>query len=202
MIQDDLPFAGLFFFEGVEHLPGDLMPNLGTIREWANSKGMISAPKFQLIGPDRIRDIFRVFSPDDKLLIAISISGHPEALNYMEHPYVPVRTLIRRSLPIRLVYWSVHPSRWDANGTPLAYGEARFGFWVSDCEDEFCSSSNAKLVVPKFVALFDSVNDKFSPVKTKPDGTWEVTGEGVYIAEFRKIGRQFDIDIRHAEQHG
>jgi hypothetical protein len=198
VIHDDLPFAGIFFFEGSKRLPDDLVLDLDTIREWADSQGMISDPEGQLMGLDRIRDIFRVWSPDDKLLIAVSISAHQGALDYMEYPYVPVRTLIRRKRPIRLVYWSVCPSHWDATGRPLAYGEARFGFWVSNCEDEFCSSSNAKLVVPKFVQLVDSVDDTFA-VETKPDGTREITEEGVYIAEFRKVGRQFDVDIRRAE---
>ena len=200
MLLDNLPFAGLCFFEGIGYLPGDLMLELGAIRKWAESQGMISEPEFQLMGTNRSKGVFQVWSPDDKLLVAISISiSLSGALTYMEYPYVPVRTLIQRKLPIQLVYWSVLPSRWDADGGRLAYGEARFGFWVAGCRDEFCSSSNAKLVVSKFAQLIHSVGDA-SLINTKTDGALEVTEEGVYVAEFRKAGRQFDVEIRLAEE--
>jgi hypothetical protein len=198
MILEEMPFVGICFFEGTGRLPGDLVIELGSIREWANSQGMISDPEFQLMGPNRMRDVFRVWSPDDRLSVAISISDSANgSLTYMEYPYVPVRSLIQRKRPIQLIYWSVLPSRWDSDGRPLAYDEARFGFWVSNCKDEFCSSSNAKLVVSKFARLVDSLDDT-SLIITKSDGAREVTQEGAYVAEFRKAGRQFDIEISPA----
>lgn len=200
MIPANSPFAGFIFFEGADRLPSNLVLDLNTIREWASNHDLISDPEFQMISEDRIRNIFRIWSPNDKLLIAISLAGLGGKLDYLEYPYVPVRALIQRELPVRLVYWSIRPLQWDASGKVLAYGEARFGFWVSDCAEEFCSSSNAKLIVPKFVELVNSVDvsDHTFRIETKSDGVREVTGEGVYIAKFRKVSRQFDVDIRRA----
>jgi hypothetical protein len=199
MSVDDL-FCGLHFIEGASHLPGSLVPSLTSIRDWAEGAGLVGEREAQELTTDFVEDLACYWSREDELQIAISIDPRDGDLGYMEYPYVPVKTLIRRELPVELVYWSVphQEFEWDdSDELPPQQSDSRFAFWTSACDGEFCASTTAKLIVPKFVDLLESVADEFE-VHVNADGGREVTAEGLFEARFRKVGRLFDVDFRPA----
>lgn len=183
MILDDPLFQGLNFFDGVENLPGDIPINLNSIREWAAGSNLIFNPN-QLMNEKRIVDISRLCSPEDKLLIGIAISGESGSLLYLEYPYLPVHSLIRRGDAVDLVFWKV--TSFDV----------KFVFWITGCDEKFCTESTAARIVPKFTEMLDKLANVY-PVITHADGSKEITVEGGVRANFLKDGRSFDVELTY-----
>ncbi len=205
MLPNKLEFCGLVLFSGVDHLPDDILLNLDSIRQWAFKQDLVSDPEFQLLLDDRLQNIAKCFSSDDKPQIAIALNESREAtheakegLSYMEYPFLPVKTLIQRGEKIKIVYWVMQPSQWDVHGNVLQFGEVRFGFWYPSCQDEFCSLSNAEIITQKFNSLLTQLSNDCPadyPVRSFKDGSKEITVDGVVRARFLKKGRFFDVDL-------
>lgn len=190
--SENLRFSGIVFFIGMEQFPGDILINLGEIRKWALSNGLITDPKFQLLLEDRINTLSSHFKSEDQLQIALAIhqgSGKPF---YFEYPFLPVKSLIRLGKDVELYYWRMIPTRWDLKGNVSYFGEARFGFLFPGCNEEICSLSTAKFIVEKLQRQLVELSNKYQ-IREFPDGSREITAEGVLLAKFVKNGRNFDI---------
>ena len=90
-------FTGLMFW-GSELFPQDLPISLGNIRQWANEIGIIEDAEFQFIASERIAELRPFFTKDDQMSILMHISKDSEDnLSYLEYPYLPVKSLIKRN---------------------------------------------------------------------------------------------------------
>lgn len=198
MPHDKLTFSSIVFFSGSELLPDDLILGLDNIRHWAFDKNLIDGDvEARLLLTERLQELGKYISSDDQPGIAIALDEKETGISYMEYPYLSVRSLIRRDEEIKIVYWVMRPITHDKNGHVV--GDVRFGFWLSDCGDEFCSVSTAKLVVEKFWKLLDELSSIYH-VKTLRDGSKDITIEGAVRAKFRKAGRQFDVNFTVARE--
>src|SRR6266699_3529374 len=198
VLPEDLPFRSIVFFEGMEHLPDDLVFSLGVIRDWAVRSGFVSDPDFQLLVRNRVAEIVKVVTPEDELGVAIAISNRNGELEYFEYPFLSVRSLIKRGTAIPIVYWKVISTQWGPSGNVTVPGEVKFGFWLTGCTDEFCSMSTAARIIPKFVAEMDKLASE-CPVKVTPQGSREVTVNGGVLATFFKQGRSFDVVLSNKQ---
>jgi len=181
-------------FWGSEFLPKDIMLDANAIRQWAVKSGMITDPELQLVTDAKIGQLGKIFAVGDILLVLIHIYKNDEGkLCYFEYPFVPVKTLIKKKLDIKLAYWTRTPDMQD----PSAF-EVRFGFWLGDEMLEFVSSTSGKLTVQKFSELFWQL-EKSYPVKNVAGGVGgmekEIEVDGDVTATFSKIGRMFDVKL-------
>lgn len=174
-------FHGIIFLKGSFHfLPPDIALGLDEIRKWACEKGLVYDIESQIIVPEREEELFKIFQPDDELCVAIDIYKDSSGdLTYLEYPYIPVKTLIKKKKQIDLVFW------W------IDVGEVGFHFWYGDSAEEFCSLSTAKKVVKKFSEL----SEKFKDYGEKIDGRIEIEVDGAIQARFFKNGRYFDVEL-------
>jgi len=187
-------FHGISFFIGTELLPQDILLDLTTIRKWAFNSGYISDSEFQLMGEERVKEVSRVFKPEDKLLIALTFNDQHEKVDYFEFPYVPVQTLIKKNLTIDVLYWRISPYQESSIQISTRFKDVRFGFNIPDSNEEYCSISTAKKVVPKFLELMESVGDK--GIKQEfSDGSKEITVDDTIQTTFHKEGRTFDVNF-------
>lgn len=194
MSSGKLKFYGLAFFCGQEQLPRDVPLDLDNLRQWALENGLISDSDAQLLVPERIQNLAKCFSSDDRLLVAISIcEGQGESF-YVENPYLPVRSLIRRAEEVAMVYWRMVPTGWDASGEVLRFGEVRFGFRDPGSGEELCSISTAKRVAAKFDLLLEQLS-KVYEIRSFKDGSKEITVNGAVQGRFFKEGRLFDVSL-------
>jgi hypothetical protein len=199
MSSDKLEFYGLVFFSGQDLLPGDVLLDLDNLRQWAFKQGLIFDPDAQLLVPERIQTLAKCFSSNDKLLVAISICEGQGKPFYVENPYLPVRSLIRRAEEVAIVYWRMVPTEWDSSGEVLRFGEVRFGFWYPGCGEELCSLSTAKRVTAKFDLLLRQLPRAYE-IESFKDGAKEITVDGAVRARFLKEGRLFDVNLSLEEQ--
>ena len=188
-------FSGLMPW-GAEHLPKDMFLTLNNIRGWALQKALILDPELQLLSPERIQILAEHFVPEDKLSVLIHLYEDSEGnLTYLEHPHLPIRSLIKRATRVDLVYWTMRPTLRSADGDEKGYGEVRIGFWYPGVTtEEFCSVSNARLVVEKFAALYDRLSDSY-PSSVLENGALDITVDGDVKARFFKSGRLFDVEF-------
>ncbi|MBC7334478.1 MAG: hypothetical protein H5T85_08535 [Actinobacteria bacterium] len=191
-------FGGLVFIRG-----GALLPSyeLGEIRKWALKKEMITESELQFLGKERIEGLFGKFLPGE-LLIGIDIFPDPNRfgkLLYFEFPYISIKSLIKRGEKVEIAYWHLRES--------LPYNEVRFGFWGLGTTEEFCSISNAKLIVKNFEDFFNNLQNRY-PINEIIDWTHDVkTGKiiekkyneievnGDIIARFYKSNKLFDVEL-------
>jgi len=186
-------FSGLVFWGG-EFLPGDIIPSLDSIRKWAFEQNLIW-DEGQLITPERIEALQKHFAYEDELSILIHLYKNSSGnLCYLEYPYLPVKSLIKKEKEVQIVYWQMWPSAWKADGSVIDYGEVRFGFWYPGNSGEFCSTSNAKLVVKKFRDLFHQLADIYGG-KILSAGVLDMEVDGDVKAKFYKSGRLFDVEL-------
>ncbi len=188
-------FRGLSFWGG-EYLPGDIIPTLENIRKWAIDQGMIWEAESQFIGDERYKDLSKYFDVEDKMLLLISLyRDSSKRLCYLEYPYLPVRTLIKKDKEVEIIYWQIRPNRWDAEGNVLSYGEVRFGYLLPDIlGEEFCAISTAKLIVKKFLDLSEKLAPHYGK-KEMQNGAYEIEVNGDVKAHFVRKGRIFDVEI-------
>ena len=175
-------FTGISFFEGGEHIPDNLPVNLTDIRGWAEQSGLIFDPD-QLMNRERLEDISQFCSKEDELLIGLSLSDKHGSLVYVEYPYIPVKSLIRRNQDVKLSWWYANER------------ETKFVFWIGECIEEFCSLSTANLVIQAFNELLDKTTDEYG-VALYPDGSREVVAEEMFSARFTKSGSSYDVDFQ------
>jgi len=188
-------FSGLVFW-GADFLPKDIAPSLGNIREWAFKEELIWDAESQLVASERIGVLTEHFTHEDELAILIHLyEDSPGNLNYLEYPCLPVKSLIGRAEEIEVVYWRMIPTTWDSDGNVKGYGEIHFGFWYPGIGgDEFCSISNAKLVVKKFHDLFHQLPGTYKK-NILSNGVLDIEVDGDVKAKFFKSGRLFDVEL-------
>jgi len=190
-------FSGLVFW-GSEYLPDEVILSLSDIHKWAFKKKMILEPESQLIGKERLNELSKHFVSEDQLSILVYLyKDDKNNLCYLEYPYMPVKTLIKKVKQIEIVYWQLLPKLWDANSTPKNYEELHFGFWYPDIlSDEFASMSFAKLVVKKFYDLYQNLSNEYE-TKILNNGTLDITVDGAIKAQFFKTGRLFNVELKY-----
>ena len=196
-------FWGMVFW-GSEYLPGDIILSLTEIRKWAFEHGLIADPDFQLITEERVKELKKVFSLEDKLMILIYLDKDEQGeLFYLEGPFVPVATLIKRRLEIDLVWWQMRPTITDRYGNVKEYGYVRFGFWIPGVtEEELYSESMAKIVTKKFRNLTEELNHEIGGVRELPDNVLDVEVDGAIKAFFFKRGRYYDVKFSFKGKFG
>ena len=192
MSRGDIQFTGIVLFNGMDQMPDDIVPSLGEIRKWALGQGLIADPDFQLLLDERIDALSGHFGIEDQLQIALAIHPGGGEPFYLEYPYLPVKSLIRRGEEVELYYWRTMPTRWDSNGNIIHFGETRFGFLLPGCSEEICSLSTAKFIVEKLHSRLLDLSDEYQ-IEVFPDGSREITVDGAVLASFMKEGRYFDI---------
>jgi hypothetical protein len=114
---------------GAEYLPNDLPLDLPPVREWAYQKGLIW-DEGQLMTKDRAEDILPHFSEADQLFILSSVYRDRDGkLGYLEYPFLPARTLVKKQAEIRLQWWKMRATATDAQGNATAFGDLHFTFY-------------------------------------------------------------------------
>jgi len=193
-------FSGLVFW-GSEFLPKDIVPTWGNVRGWAFKNDLILEPELQLITSERIEELRKHFVYEDRLSIIIHLYKDSSGkLEYLEYPYLPIKTLIKRAIEVEIVYWQMIPMQmipttWNINSSIKNFGEVRFGFWYPDISsEEFQSRSNAKLVVEKFEDLFYQLSENYIKKKLS-NGVLDIEVDGDVKAKFFKTGRLYDVEF-------
>jgi len=183
---------------GREFLPDDVAPFPDDVRKWAAEHDLLYDPEAQLITPERAEAVGKLFTAEDQLGILMWFYvGESGKLEYLEYVYLPVATLIKKGNEVRLVWWQMVPTMRDDAGRILKYGEVRFGFWLPESWEEFCSMAFGKLVVKKFENLLHQTGDGL--VKELASGIRDVTVDGSIGARFFKTGRYFDVEFSLAK---
>lgn len=168
---------------GMEFLPKDIIPDPEGMREWAFRAGLISDPDFQLITQETVEELSRLFAPQDRLAILAHVYSEPSgALGYVELPYVPIPTLIKKGLEVKLVYWL------------MRFDEVRFGFWIQGSSLEFASASWSKTVVQKFGELLPQLSTTY-PTETTEQGEATIEVDGDVRAKFLRVGKGHDVEL-------
>lgn len=198
-MNSEILFSGLIFW-GSEFLPKNIKLTLENIRNWAIENKLIDESKLQFITSERANNLKKHFSYEDELQILISIYKEDSGnLSYLEYPFIPIKTLIKKSKEISIVYWQIIPTIWNPDGSVEDYGEVHLGFWCPDIpEEEFCSLSNAKLVIKKFYDLYNKLPNKYAK-KTLTGNILDITTDGEIKAVLFKTGRLFDVEFRNLE---
>lgn len=188
-------FLGLVLW-GSEFLPKDIIPTWGNIRGWAFKHKLIWEPELQLITSERIEELMKHFVYEDRLSIIIHLYKDSSGkLDYLEYPYLPIKTLIKKEKEVEIVYWKMIPTVWNANEKIKKYGEVRFGFWYPNItSEEFQSISNAKLIIKKFEKLFYQLSDIYEK-KILKDGILDAEVDGDLKAKFFKTGRLYNVKL-------
>jgi len=187
-------FKGLVFW-GSEHLPKDLVISLGEIRQWAIDQELIWDDEAQFVASERIEELKKHFTTEHELSILIHLyTDDLGKLAYAEYPYLPIKSLIKMDQQIEIVYWEIIPSVWASDGSVKEYGQVNLGFWIPNTSDEFCSVSNAKMVVQRFLGLYNNMSKDFERYKL-PNGVLSAQVEGNVKAKFFKNGRNFDVEL-------
>lgn len=184
--------GGVVMFEGNDRLPGDILFNLESIRNWALKEGLISDPDFQFMNDGKMEELKTVFSPKDQMQIAVAIHEGDGDPFYLEYPFIPAKSLIEKGRKVELYYWRMSPSRKNDDGSIKFIGDVKFGFIFPGTYQEICSLSGGVLVTKKFSALFNQLY-KSCPVTTLPNGEISINVEGKVDARFTKSGRKYDV---------
>jgi len=187
-------FSGLVFW-GSEFLPDNIILSLDSIREWAFEQKLIWDVEAQLMASERIQALSEHFVFEDKLAVLIHLYKEAGNLCYLEHPYLPIKSLIKKAKEAEIVYWQMIPTVWMPDGSIKDYGEVRLGFWYPGISgEEFCSASTAKLVVKKFNDLFHQLSDIYGK-NMLSNGVLDIEVDGDVKAKFFKTGRLFDVEL-------
>ncbi len=182
-------------FWGSEYLPKNLGYSINDIREWACKNKMIWEFEAQFITDERLYELYNYFKPEDELFVLINVYQDEKGkLNYMEYPYIQVKTLIKQQVQIEVVYWQLGPKITNT-GIRREFDELRFGFWYPGFTGhEIASASFGKVVFKKFFDLFDSLQNEYD-TKVLPNGFTEIVVDGAIEAKFFKTGRLHDVDL-------
>ena len=187
-------FSGLVFW-GSELLPPNIVPSLNHLREWAFQNGFANDPDADFVGLERLAELKKHFVADDMLMILVHLTNEFGKMQYLEFPYIPVATLIKKQVWVDIVYWMLRPTSWTEDGAASQFGEVRLGFWYPGVEgDEFATRSNAKLICQRFGALTTGVDAKLKT--TLSDVSVDVEADGEVKARFSKVGRLFDVELK------
>lgn len=169
---------------------------------------------------ERTANIVQHFSEEDRLFILIDLyrdhlSGE---LAYLEYPFVPIRTLIKKQIEIKLQWWKMQTAATDKEGNATGFGDLRFTFYYSDNPEEFASSSTATAVCQKFFNGFEQWAQAFNGKRgeerrqTVSSATAQTIEEVNHVleidvgcdvkAKFFKSGRKFDATLALAPHGG
>ncbi len=187
-------FSGLVFW-GSEHFPGNLRLSINDIREWAY-KNKILLDESQIVVGEILYELNNCFKfkPEDKLSILMHLYQDEKGeLNYLEYPYIPVKTLFKHQAKIEIVYWQMLPKITNS-GISRADDELRFGFLYPGATFEFASMSYAKVVFKKFFDLFNSIQNEYD-TKVLPNGFTDITVDGSIKAKLFKTGQFHDVEL-------
>lgn len=198
-MEPKIQFRGTVFW-GYQNFPENALGDIDAMRKWALQEGAITEPEIQLITQETIAELQKVFSKDDELFILIHLHKVDGKLTYFEYPFVPVKTLIKKSLGIKLVYWTKTTIPKQSENIPpsLMALEIRFGFWLNNNSLECVSATSGKFTITKFDDLFSQLENEY-PVKDVSEraGTVrkEIEVDGNVSAIFSKSGRTFDVQL-------
>jgi hypothetical protein len=193
-------FSGLILC-GTELLPCDIKLSLEDIRDWAKEQNLIQNADEQLIDKKRIKDLSKHFKSKDNLSILIHICKNGSGkLHYFEYPSIPIKSLVKTGQIVDLIYWEILPCAWDMNGNVREYNEVRLGFLYSSIAEEFCTISNSRLILKRFLDFYYNQPDEVCEKRKLNNGKLSIEVNGRIKAQFFKIGRFFDVElIRHIE---
>ena len=105
-MEPKIQFRGTVFW-GYQHLIKDALGDMDKMRKWALKEGAITEPKLQLITQDTITELAKIFNETDELFVLVNINEDSNGkLVYFEYPFVPVKTLIKKNIEIKLAYWT------------------------------------------------------------------------------------------------
>lgn len=104
---------------------------LFAIREWARKERLLQLGDEEgyVVSGETEKELQKFFSPDDGLKVALQFvctdverfyAGEGSGGFYMEMPFVPVRSLIRRQVVVQLIWWK------------RALGRIEFEFWLEE----------------------------------------------------------------------
>jgi hypothetical protein len=190
-----LDFHGWELIAGADLIPGDMPISLGSLRQWAADNDAIFDVEAQLLGDERQAELAKVFSSDDALRIAITISQKPGASPlYLERALVPVKTLARLGEQVQVVDWRIERNPWHREGQATQPNMVRFGFWYPGISDELCSVSTARGVVQEFENLLEGLANSYDVLDLERGGR-EINVDGAVTAEFFKEGRSYGVHL-------
>lgn len=187
-----IDFHGFVFLTGYELLPGVVILDPNSLRQWALREGLVTNPDIQLLVPQKLQELSKCFSSDDGLQIALAIYEGDGGLTYFEYPSLPVRTLIRLGKSVRVSSWWLGSKLRDKNNNVVQQVGIRFMY--PGCNLEMCTLSTSKRIGEKLGRLLDQLSDAH-PIKTLKNGYKEIAVNGVVQAEFIKDGRSFDVNL-------
>lgn len=203
---------------GMDLVPNDLPLSLELVREWAYQKGLIW-DEGQLMTKERVEDILPHFSEADQVFILSSVYRDADGkLAYLEYPFLPARTLVKKEAEVRIQWWRMQATATDAQGNASAFGDLHFTFSWPGSLEEFASSSTATIVCEKFLSKFEELASAFDGKRGKEERRIMslATGKPVEASEmvevleidvgcdmaarFFKTGRKFDVTLTLAPQ--
>lgn len=172
--------------------------DLNKIREWAAQEGMIFEAD-QLITEETVEEVSKSFEPEDQLAIGVQIiPAASEGFMYLEYPFVPTYTLVKKRIEAEIVYWAMEPDsrRW---GPHSDHNGVRFGFWLPGSAVELVSVSYGSIVVQKFENLMRDLANRYSLVALGDAGKTrneeEITVNGDVKARFFQTGMKHDVQL-------
>ena len=197
-LTGNLPIRGVVYWGG-GHLPRDSFPGLPYLRRWAVDSQLISDPDLQFVSTGDVEELRSVVGGDADFMVAVHICESPlGGLEYLEYPFIPVRSLIKANLLVRLVYWRLEGAERVDPDSDAVPGIIRFGFWLDGTHLEIASESAGIIVNRKFREAFRELRDRFETRTVQEGGTTqgiEIVPEGAVSARFFRTGRSNDVEF-------
>jgi hypothetical protein len=192
------PFAGTHLW-GSSLLPGDLLMDLEDIRKWAVEANLIWEPESQFLGEEVVSQLRTKFDATDRLeVLAHTYENETRPLNYLESPFVPTGTLIKRQQEVKLVYWELKGITSAELVSAGLLSCVRYGFLVDGIKIELAAEVTARLVKAKFVQLLTGLQGSFDMRVVTEKGApiaVEITPQKSVRARFFKSGRLHDVQF-------
>jgi len=194
--ENKVPFTGFLLIDNIIDLfPNNLLMDINEIRKWSINEGLTKDPDCQILGVERLKNLQGLFSLEDELQIAITIQRKDDLPFYLEFPYLPIKTLVRRKEEFDISYWKLIPSIFDEDGRVTMYREVEIGFFIKGNTEEFLSITSAKNIVEKMINALLELSKEFEVLENY-NGTKAITVNGAFCASFIKEGRYFDINLK------
>ena len=115
---------------------------------------------------------------------------------YLEYPFVPMSTLVGKSLEVEIMYWAMESDPGRA-GTHSDHHGVRFGFWMQRSGLECVSVSWGKTVAQRFEELMEQLSTTYPVVELGEEGhsqgEAEITVTGDVKAKFFRSGMAHQV---------